>query len=850
MCRTARVVLSLVATVSFLALLLTPTPTLNAAPPTVPADADGAAKQILDAAGLHGGLIVHLGCGDGRLTAALRTNSSFVVHGLDSDAEKVRQAQANLQQRGVYGPVAVEQFDGKRLPYAENLVNLIVAEDLGLVTKEEALRVLAPGGTLLTRKDGSWSSCVKPHPTNTDEWTHYLHDSSGNAVAHDQVVGPPRRVQWVAEPLYTRSHEHIPSIYALVSTAGRLFYIADEAPIASIRRPPQWRLVARDAYNGVLLWKQSIDKWFPHIVNWGNTPSQLERKLVAVGDRVYVTLGLHSPLSVLDAASGKVLKVYDDTMGVEEIVLHKGVLLLARRSVTNERIAQLEKFGKLLSSAKSALDDRDTADPLVKGFKSTEAKADVAVLALEAGSGRMLWKKEGDASARLKSLTLSAIDDRAFYQNGKETVCVDLRSGRELWSASQSPQRVVCDKCVVCSDDKTATALALDSGKVLWEADTSLVDVRDTFVVNGSVWLGGFRAAPGKRAPVWGPYFVTQLDLATGKTLSKIEPENPSHHHRCYLNKATDRYILGGRRGTEFIDLATGDVGWNSFARGVCKYGVMPCNGLMYTPPHACGCYITVKLAGFHALAPAEMVKRGGEGEKGRGGDGPRLERGAAYATTSNPQSRRSERSDIPNPSDWPTYRHDAMRSGHSPSPVPASLRCRWEAKIGGRITAPTLCDGKLFAASVDEHRVCVVEADSGKPLWSFTAGGRVDTPPTLHEGRAIFGCRDGAIYSLRMSDGALAWRLGPARPDRRIIANGQLESVSPLFGSVLVHDGEAHFTTGRSSYLDGGIDLCRLEPSSGKILYRTTNYSPDPETDKQPPQAAPYSMPGARADA
>ena len=58
--------------------------------------------------------------------------------------------------------------------------------------------------------------------------------------------------------------------------------------------------------------------------------------------------------------------------------------------------------------------------------------------------------------------------------------------------------------------------------------------------------------------------------------LKHIEPENPGHHHRCYSNKATDRYILGGRRGTEFIDLARGDVLWNSWARGVCMYGVMP----------------------------------------------------------------------------------------------------------------------------------------------------------------------------------------------------------------------------------------------------------------------------------
>ena len=35
----------------------------------------GEARQILDAAGVKGGLVVHLGCGDGALTAALRADA-------------------------------------------------------------------------------------------------------------------------------------------------------------------------------------------------------------------------------------------------------------------------------------------------------------------------------------------------------------------------------------------------------------------------------------------------------------------------------------------------------------------------------------------------------------------------------------------------------------------------------------------------------------------------------------------------------------------------------------------------------------------------------------------------------
>ena len=52
----------------------------------------------------------------------------------------------------------------------------------------------------------------------------------------------------------------------------------------------------------------------------------------------------------------------------------------------------------------------------------------------------------------------------------------------------------------------------------------------------------------------------------------------------------------------------SGDVLWNSWVRGVCKYGVLPSNGLLYAPPHACGCYTMVKTTGFFALAPRNLA--------------------------------------------------------------------------------------------------------------------------------------------------------------------------------------------------------------------------------------------------
>jgi len=118
------------------------------------------ARRILDTTGVKGGLIAHIGCGDGTLTAALHAGEEYLVHGLDTDAKAVEKARKYIESlgiygrvsgvygrvSGVYGRVSVDTFDGRHLPYADNLVNLVVSEDPGDVSEKEILRVLAPLG--------------------------------------------------------------------------------------------------------------------------------------------------------------------------------------------------------------------------------------------------------------------------------------------------------------------------------------------------------------------------------------------------------------------------------------------------------------------------------------------------------------------------------------------------------------------------------------------------------------------------------------------------------------------------------------------------------------------------------
>ena len=117
--------------------------------------------EILDRTGVKGGLIVHIGCGDGRLTAALRDNERYIVHGLDTDAKNVETARRHIQSLGLYGPVSVQSWNGRTLPYADNLAGLVVADEPDRVSMTEIMRVLRPLGVAYVKSGGKWTKTTR-----------------------------------------------------------------------------------------------------------------------------------------------------------------------------------------------------------------------------------------------------------------------------------------------------------------------------------------------------------------------------------------------------------------------------------------------------------------------------------------------------------------------------------------------------------------------------------------------------------------------------------------------------------------------------------------------------------------
>ena len=816
------------------------------------ASADEQAGTILQTAGVKAGLVVHVGCADGKLTAALRASDKLLVHGLDTDASNVVAARAHIRSRGLYGPVSVDTFDGRRLPYVNSLVNLLVADKLGGVTMDEVMRVLAPRGVALIGGEKT----VKPWPDEIDEWTHWRRDASGNMVSKDQLVGPPRHVRWTDGPLWQNHHGTEPSMTTMVSARGRLLSIGNDAPMGVTGMPGRWRLIARDAFNGLALWKRPIGEWGWKA--WGfweqghtarfNHPIHIRKRLVAVGDRVYVTLGFNAPVSALDAASGETVRTYEGTEFTDELLLLDGVLYLS----VNDR-AQRAWSGEGVAPA-----------PPEKKEHSRKR-----IWAVEADTGKVLWKSQEfvgntakpDRMGSMRHLALTASEKGIFVVDQHHVVCLEPKTGHERWRTKRliaSPERtgrasmtelfhglneanmhtVVFYEGVLLvvhpKDQPSWTwvspaiiqALSPETGKELWRHETTPVgclDLPDLMGARGIVW------AMNRKAQT-----LVGLNVATGrkeKEISIVKALKVGHHHRCYPNRATENYVIIGRRGAEFVDLTSGDVQQNHWARGACRYGHLPANGLLYRPPDPCKCYMSGKLQGFFALASAKATP----GFRERLSEGNPLEKGPAYGS--------ADKSAASNPKsdEWPTYRHDPMRSGALPAAVPSKLTQAWKVRIGGKLTPPVMAGGKVYVSSVDRHTVHALDASSGKPVWTYTAGGRIDSPPTIHDSKAIFGCADGWVYCLRAADGKLVWRFRAAPGERLVMSQGQLESAWPVPGSVLVAGGVVFCTAGRSSFVDGGMYAYALDAATGRMLERKRIHEVQPYTanSNQMPAAA-----------
>ena len=87
-------------------------------------------------------------------------------------------------------------------------------------------------------------------------------------------------------------------------------------------------------------WREWKPIWFN--TRPGDIPLNIQKRLVAVGDRVYVTLGYQAPVAQLDARTGEILQTYAGTERTGEILHHDGTLFLSVLAGAQVRVVAVE----------------------------------------------------------------------------------------------------------------------------------------------------------------------------------------------------------------------------------------------------------------------------------------------------------------------------------------------------------------------------------------------------------------------------------------------------------------------------------------------------------------------------
>ena len=155
----------------------------------------------------------------------------------------------------------------------------------------------------------------------------------------------------------------------------------------------------------------------------------------------------------------------------------------------------------------------------------------------------------------------------------------NIEPNKTLWAGTL----IVSDGVVIYSEPEKVSAFSTKDGGELWNQATVpryaglWFTWKDVFVIDGALWTWMGAKPKADNANRFEPLSAQSFELKTGEKLDEVATGNiynVNHHHRCYRNKATSRYILSSRRGTEFVDLKDGKHVVNVWVRGTCHLGM------------------------------------------------------------------------------------------------------------------------------------------------------------------------------------------------------------------------------------------------------------------------------------
>lgn len=763
---------------------------------------------------LDGGLIVVIGCGEDTapgVAARLGQSGNSVVHALAGSPAELAAFNEAIAAANVKGVVSAEQLGVAALPYRDYMVNTMVimdgrkAEAAGL-TMEEARRCVAPLGTIVSRRGGSIERAeTVPLPAGMDVWTHRYHSANGIPVSDDQVFDLPVGFKWNAGlPMNFDNPERAANRYsstrAIVVDDGRCFTFSTGvyenlgAGWKSAYGTDQY-LTCRDAFNGRLLWRKHIGDTY-----YGGLYIENMAPLASTGRRLYLA-GENETMVVVSTRTGDTVRELPTRYIPGLIAAQDGIV-----------VAATWKGGRSMGSVKNY--DRRRMDWAIDTG---------TVEAYDDESGRLLWMNE------LLATSLLISEGRVLIVSRSATDPIEENHGRPVEVVPEKKVVVLNEEAVpeekppvpvfVKRPAKRVIGLDLTTGVPLWESADEAVGLVNQRLSLEAAAEGAVVVACGGRNE------VKLLHAETGKPLeaeAKAQAEKNFFRYRNHICTPVfhvNNIRLDNRGGRITKEKTAYNFGG---ARAACLTGTVPAYGSGYIAQNWCNCS-PGQIPGLLAIAPIGRAPEPAEMEI------PAVP--VAYASYD------AQRDGANGAVQWQSFRANAARSSSAPCEITTNVvvawsslvsppvgngtvRRDWRDYLNSRLTAAALSETLAVVGDVDHNEVIALSRKDGSVAWRFAVACRMDTPPTIHEGICLVGDHSGYVSALKVKTGELVYRLRIAPEEKRLLSYGKVESVWPVIGGVMVANGKAYASAGRSQGSDGGLVVRAFNPETGAHIW------------------------------
>jgi outer membrane protein assembly factor BamB/ubiquinone/menaquinone biosynthesis C-methylase UbiE len=553
-----------------------------------------AASEIMRLGGVTEGHCIDLGCGDGSLAYELAKRTKLHILAIDGDETLVERARVRLQAAGLYGTrVTVFHGDPARAPFPRYIADLVVSgrsltDALSAEWKREAARVQRPfGGVAITGRVAAMTKNVRGPLEGAGSWTHQYADAANTCCSTDNLVQGPLGMLWFRDSDLESPSRHGRAPAPLFHN-GRLFVEGTHG------------LRAVDAYNGRRLWEVALPNILKpyageHLMGTAGTQSNF----CVTADGVYVRFG--SRCLRLDPATGAKLGEFAATSGPEGKEIPWGYIACEDGIL----------FGTLANTG------HIVKYPYGASKMNELFTESVALFALDAKSGKLLWKHSAKESIRhnaiaigngkvflidrpLASKDLLAGGDKTKEHPKGEMLALDAKSGAELWRNSENIY---------------GTMLAYSK-----QHDTLLMGYQPTRFKLPSE-LGGrmaaFQASNGKRRWDADASYLTRplingrtvytqgvsLDLITGEKSAFM----PKRSYGCGQLAGSTHMMLFRSATLAYYDLLSpkGVIDYGGIRPG-CWINAIPAGGIVMVPDATAGCQCSYLNQAWIALHPLE----------------------------------------------------------------------------------------------------------------------------------------------------------------------------------------------------------------------------------------------------